>query len=150
MKALVACEESQEVCKAFRALGHEAYSCDLQDCSGGHPEWHIRGTDMTVQISIDEAIALVQETVDEFSTFSISKDLEMFWHYPLDVVIIKLNRVKEDAEAAYEAKKEECQMQIKELESELHQKEFDMEINKMKMKMHNAMGEFHAALPTAW
>lgn len=37
---LVGCEESQEVCKAFRALGHEAYSCDLLDCSGGHPEWH--------------------------------------------------------------------------------------------------------------
>ena len=43
MKVLVACEESQEVCKAFRALGHEAYSCDIQDCSGGHPEWHIKG-----------------------------------------------------------------------------------------------------------
>lgn len=42
MKVLVACEESQEVCKAFRALGHEAYSCDIQECSGGHPEWHIR------------------------------------------------------------------------------------------------------------
>lgn len=39
---MIACEESQEVCKAFRALGHEAYSCDLQDCSGGHPEWHIK------------------------------------------------------------------------------------------------------------
>lgn len=43
MKVLVACEESQEVCKAFRALGHEAYSCDIQECSGGHPEWHIMG-----------------------------------------------------------------------------------------------------------
>ena len=43
MKVLIACEESQEVCKAFRALGHEAYSCDLQECSGGHPEWHIQG-----------------------------------------------------------------------------------------------------------
>ena len=40
---LVACEESQEVCKAFRELGHNAYSCDLQECSGGHPEWHIQG-----------------------------------------------------------------------------------------------------------
>jgi len=40
---LVACEESQEVTKAFRELGHEAYSCDLIDCSGGHPEWHIKG-----------------------------------------------------------------------------------------------------------
>lgn len=42
MKVLVACEESQEVCKAFRARGHEAYSCDIQKCSGGHPEWHIQ------------------------------------------------------------------------------------------------------------
>jgi hypothetical protein len=40
MKVLVACEESQTVTKAFRALGHEAYSCDLLPCSGGHPEWH--------------------------------------------------------------------------------------------------------------
>lgn len=43
MKVLVACEESQEVCKAFRAKGHEAYSCDIQEPSGGHPEWHICG-----------------------------------------------------------------------------------------------------------
>lgn len=42
MKVLIACEESQEVCKAFRALGHEAYSCDIQEPSGGHPEWHIQ------------------------------------------------------------------------------------------------------------
>lgn len=41
-KVLVACEESQTVCKAFRALGIEAYSCDLQECSGGKPEWHIQ------------------------------------------------------------------------------------------------------------
>lgn len=40
MKVLIACEESQEVCKAFRKLGHEAYSCDILPCSGGHPEWH--------------------------------------------------------------------------------------------------------------
>lgn len=43
MKVLIACEESQEVCRAFRALGHEAYSCDIQEPSGGHPEWHILG-----------------------------------------------------------------------------------------------------------
>lgn len=43
MKLLVACEESQRVCTAFRKKGHEAYSCDLQACSGGHPEWHIKG-----------------------------------------------------------------------------------------------------------
>lgn len=42
LKVLVACEESQAVCKAFRELGHEAYSCDIQECSGGHPEWHLK------------------------------------------------------------------------------------------------------------
>lgn len=43
LNVLVACEESQAVCKAFRARGHRAFSCDIQDCSGGHPEWHIKG-----------------------------------------------------------------------------------------------------------
>lgn len=42
MKVLVACEESQAVTIAARAAGIEAYSCDLVDCSGGHPEWHIK------------------------------------------------------------------------------------------------------------
>ena len=41
MKILIACEESQRVCIAFREKGHEAYSCDLDFCSGGRPEWHI-------------------------------------------------------------------------------------------------------------
>lgn len=43
LKVLIACEESQRVCAAFRELGHEAYSCDIQKPSGGHPEWHIKG-----------------------------------------------------------------------------------------------------------
>lgn len=48
MNVLVACEESQEVCKEFRARGHEAYSSDIQECSGGHPEWHIMGDALAV------------------------------------------------------------------------------------------------------
>jgi len=51
MKVLVGCEESQAVCIAFRKKGHEAYSCDLQECSGGHPEWHL-------QMDVFEAIKL--------------------------------------------------------------------------------------------
>ena len=47
MKVLVACEESQEVCKAFRKLGFEAYSCDIQECSGDYPDWHIKGDAIT-------------------------------------------------------------------------------------------------------
>ena len=42
MKILVACEESQRVCIELRKLGHEAYSCDILPCSGGHPEWHLQ------------------------------------------------------------------------------------------------------------
>lgn len=53
MIVLIGCEESQTTCKAFRALGHEAYSCDLQDCSGGHPEWHLK-------MDVFEAIALIK------------------------------------------------------------------------------------------
>lgn len=43
MQILIACEESQTVCCEMRRIGHEAYSCDIQECSGGHPEWHICG-----------------------------------------------------------------------------------------------------------
>jgi len=43
LNVLVACEESQRVCIAFRKRGHRAFSCDILDCSGGHPEWHIHG-----------------------------------------------------------------------------------------------------------
>lgn len=52
MKILIACEESQAVTIAFRDKGHEAYSCDIQDCSGGHPEWHIQG-DVLEQLKKD-------------------------------------------------------------------------------------------------
>ena len=48
MKVLIACEESQRVCIAFRNKGHEAYSCDVIPCSGGHPEWHIQQDVLTL------------------------------------------------------------------------------------------------------
>ena len=51
MRVIIGCEESQTVCLAFRAKGHEAYSCDLQPCSGGHPEWHIQGDAVTAAYS---------------------------------------------------------------------------------------------------
>lgn len=51
LKVLIGCEESQTICKEFRKLGHEAYSCDLLPCSGGHPEWHL-------QMDVFEAIEL--------------------------------------------------------------------------------------------
>jgi len=52
MKVLIACEESQAVCKEFRKLGHEAFSCDILPCSGGHPDWHIQG-DVLEQLNKD-------------------------------------------------------------------------------------------------
>lgn len=48
MRVLCACEESQAVCTEFRRLGHEAYSCDLLPCSGGHPEWHVQADALEV------------------------------------------------------------------------------------------------------
>jgi len=58
MSVLVACEESQAVTIEFRKLGIEAYSCDMQECSGGHPEWHIKGDALAqLQNSWDMVIA---------------------------------------------------------------------------------------------
>ena len=59
-KVLIACEESQTVCKAFRERGHEAYSCDIQEPSGGHPEWHIHG----------DAIAELRAALKDFISIS--------------------------------------------------------------------------------
>ncbi|RPJ55924.1 MAG: DNA cytosine methyltransferase [Dehalococcoidia bacterium] len=59
MKVLVACEESQVVCKAFRARGHEAYSCDILPTSCDHPEWHIQG----------DALSLLKEKWDAVIAF---------------------------------------------------------------------------------
>ena len=58
MKILVACEESQAVTIEMRKLGHEAYSCDIIECSGGHPEWHIQ----------DDALKLIATDCKSFRT----------------------------------------------------------------------------------
>jgi hypothetical protein len=57
VRVLIACEESQEVCKAFRARGHEAFSCDILPCSGGHPEWHIQDDVLNHLVGWDLIIA---------------------------------------------------------------------------------------------
>jgi len=59
MKILVACEESQAVTMEMRKLGHEAYSCDIEPCSGGHPEWHLR----------QDVIPLLRESWDMIIAF---------------------------------------------------------------------------------
>lgn len=60
LRVLIACEESQRVCAAFRELGHEAYSCDIQVPSGGHPEWHIKG-DVTKYLNPTTTIDLFDD-----------------------------------------------------------------------------------------
>lgn len=60
LRVLIACEESQRVCAAFRELGHEAYSCDIQVPSGGHPEWHING-DVTKYLNPTPTIDLFDD-----------------------------------------------------------------------------------------
>lgn len=59
MRVLVACEESQAVTIEFRKLGHEAYSCDIEPCSGGHPEWHLQ----------QDVLPLLQEKWDMIIAF---------------------------------------------------------------------------------
>ena len=65
MRILVACEESQVVTKELRRLGHEAYSCDIQECSGGHPEWHLQ----------QDVIPLLAEPWDMIIAFPPCTDL---------------------------------------------------------------------------
>ena len=62
MNILIACEESQRVCIAFRERGNEAFSCDIQDPSGGHPEWHILGDALAILNPTPEGIAF--DTMD--------------------------------------------------------------------------------------
>ena len=65
MKILIGCEESQAVTKEFRRLGHEAYSCDLLDCSGGFPEWHLK----------DNIFEVLTDRWDQVITFQPCTDL---------------------------------------------------------------------------
>lgn len=65
MRVLVACEESQAVTIELRRLGHEAYSCDIQECSGGHPEWHLQ----------QDVIPLLSEKWDMIIAFPPCTDL---------------------------------------------------------------------------
>lgn len=67
MKVLIACEESQRVCTAFREKGHEAYSCDIIECSGGHPEWHIQG-DVLKVLSPQQTFEGEKEGIEFFTS----------------------------------------------------------------------------------
>ncbi len=75
MKVLIACEESQTVCKAFMDRGHEAYSCDLQECSGDHPEWHFKA-DVFEVIKMKEWELMIAHPPCTFLSVSGAK-----WYY---------------------------------------------------------------------
>ena len=84
MKVLIACEESQTVCKAFREHGHEAYSCDIQEPSGGHPEWHILGDAL-------QAVEGGQVTTMDGKTHDIGKWDLLIAHPPCTYLTISGN-----------------------------------------------------------
>ena len=67
MKILVACEESQTITKELRSRGHEAYSCDIVDCSGGHPEWLRRSCALILKSDpwVENGIKDVDDQIDE-------------------------------------------------------------------------------------
>lgn len=66
-KVIILCEESQTVCRAFRELGHEAYSCDLLPCSGGHPEWHIQDDAIKVALQYPGALKIAFPPCDHLA-----------------------------------------------------------------------------------
>ncbi len=76
MRVLVACEESQAVCIAFRERGHEAYSCDILPCSGGHPEWHIKRN--IIQILKPNSVGIIK-----FSVQNNFWDLQQIFNWDL-------------------------------------------------------------------
>lgn len=93
MKVLVACEESQIVTIAFREKGHEAYSCDLQDCSGGHPEWHIKGD------ALIEAYSGKYDMMIAHPPCTYMSNAGARWMYPISGMGISDERYKKAMEA---------------------------------------------------
>lgn len=90
MRVLVACEESQRVCGAFRGLGHEAYSCDILEPSGGHPEWHIQG-DVLPLLHPNEDGAIIFRTMDGLVHILFQWDL-IIAHPPCTYLTVTGNR----------------------------------------------------------
>lgn len=101
LRVLIACEESQRVCTAFRELGHEAYSCDIQVPSGGHPEWHILGDALKVlnpqEIFIRRSYDCWYEDAIRFETIDKKEHIVPKWdmiiaHPPCTYLTVTGNR----------------------------------------------------------
>ena len=82
-RVLVACEESQTVCSAFRKIGIEAYSCDIQECSGEHPEWHILGD------AIEQAYSGKYDLMIAHPPCTYMSNAGARWMYPTKGVVDK-------------------------------------------------------------
>ena len=93
MKILVACEESQAVTIELRRLGHEAYSCDLQDCSGGYPEWHIKG-DVLEQITKGWDMMIAHPTC----TYLTNSGVRWLWNKDGSKNELRWKQMRESAE----------------------------------------------------
>lgn len=87
MKVLVACEESQRVCVAFRAKGHEAYSCDIIPCSGGHPEWHIQGDVLNILNPVEHGLGFEPYGDTCIGIEFYTMDGKMHFLYSWDMII---------------------------------------------------------------
>ena len=90
LNILIACEESQAVCIAFRELGFKAYSCDLKECSGGHPEWHLQ-MDVFEAIKMQHWDLMIAHPPCTFLSISGNRWMNDSIHYP--------NRAKDREEA---------------------------------------------------
>lgn len=111
MNVLIACEESQAVCVEFRMLGHNAYSCDIQECSGGHPEWHVMGDALAIlePWKIEGIAPFIQFQTQDGEWHEIDKWDIIIAHPPCTYLTVTGNRwFDEDkyGEAAIERKKE--------------------------------------------
>lgn len=90
MNVLIVCEESQRVCTAFREKGHNAFSCDIVECSGGHPEWHIKGDALNF-INRNKETGMMFHTMDGKSHFVWYWDL-IIAHPPCTYLTVTGNR----------------------------------------------------------
>lgn len=108
MNVLVACEESQRVCTAFREKGHNAFSCDILPCSGGHPEWHIQGSVTKVlnphQVS-SKFYGVVFETADGQAHAIEGKWDLIIAHPPCTYLTVTGNRWFDVVKYGYDAQK---------------------------------------------
>ena len=101
MKILVACEESQAVTNELRKLGHEAYSCDIEPCSGGHPEWHIQ----------QDVTALINGKCYFYTADGTYHDTVAMWHWDMIIAFPPCTHLAVSGAAWFEQKRKDRRQQ---------------------------------------